>query len=391
MAWTIEAPELEERRHRILDLGARRGGRHGVVLFDPRHIFYTTNFGFIPTERPVALVLRAGGRAEMLVPSLEREHATAMAHVDDVQSYVDYPGERHPMEALKDLLRGGAFAADSNGYGRRMGYVGPTLSDLTGREVATIADDLRLLLQVKSPAEVALVRESCRWGHLAHSRLQRMSLPGASEYEISVRASLEATLAAVDTLGLEYARRSPFPLDVHAGFRGQVGAHSALPHATTTHARLRPGDTLVTGSAGRIWGYSSELERTMFVGEPSADQRRFFDAMVAAQDAAFAAVRPGAPVADVDRAAQAVLREAGVAEYVRHHSGHAIGMDAHESPFFDSGDASVMRVGMVFSVEPGIYVPGLGGFRHSDTVVVTEGGHERLSLYPRDLASLVCA
>ncbi|MCL6597080.1 MAG: M24 family metallopeptidase, partial [Firmicutes bacterium] len=85
-----------------------------------------------------------------------------------------------------------------------------------------------------------------------------------------------------------------------------------------------------------------------------------------------------------------VFREAGVSEYVRHHSGHAIGMEGHESPFFDLGDDTVLRPGMVFSVEPGLYVPGLGGFRHSDTVVVTEDGHERLTLYPRDLDSLVC-
>jgi Xaa-Pro aminopeptidase len=295
------------------------------------------------------------------------------------------------MEHLKDIVWGGAYAADANGYGRRMGYVGPALSDVTGRDVANVADDLRLLMQVKSSAEVALIRASCDWGHLAHSRLERYSRAGAAEYEVAVRASLEATVAMVDTLGQQYARDNPFPLEAHAGFRGQVGANSAIPHATTIHAIMRVGDTLVTGAAGRVWGYNSELERTMFVGEPSADQRRYFDAMLVAQDAAFAAIRPGRPVSDVDNAAQAVFRDAGVAEYVRHHTGHSIGMDGHESPFFDAGDPTVMRPGMVFSVEPGIYVPGLGGFRHSDTVVVTDSGHERLSLYPRDLESLVCA
>ncbi len=391
MALRIERPELDDRRKRILTLAAERGGKDGVVLFDPRHIFYTTNFGFIPTERPAALVLRANGNAVLLVPSLEREHAEHMAYVDEVRPYFEYPGTRHPMEHLKDIVWGGAYAADANGYGRRMGYVGPALSDVTGRAVANVADDLRLLMQVKSSAEVALIRASCDWGHLAHSRLERYSRAGAAEYEVAVRASLEATVAMVDTLGQQYARDNPFPLEAHAGFRGQVGANSAIPHATTIHAIMRVGDTLVTGAAGRVWGYNSELERTMFVGEPSADQRRYFDAMLVAQDAAFAAIRPGRPVSDVDNAAQAVFRDAGVAEYVRHHTGHSIGMDGHESPFFDAGDPTVMRPGMVFSVEPGIYVPGLGGFRHSDTVVVTDSGHERLSLYPRDLESLVCA
>ncbi len=390
MAPRIEREELVQRRERILALAAERGGRDGAVFFDPRHIFYTTNFGFIPTERPVALVLRRSGQAVLLVPSLEHEHAEQMAAVDEVRTYFEYPGVEHPMQHLKKLLGGGAFAADGNGYGRRMGYVGPTLSDLIGRDVPLLAEDLRLMTQIKSPAEVALVRESCTWGHLAHSRLQRHSGPGAHEYEVAARASFEATQAMVDTLGRTYARESPFPLEAHAGFRGQVGANSAIPHATTIHAVMRGGDTLVTGAAGRVWGYNSELERTMFVGEPSAEQRRYFEAMLAAQDAAFAAIRPGAPVAGVDKAAQAVFRDAGVADYVRHHSGHAIGMDGHESPFFDVGDTTMIQPGMVFSVEPGIYIPGLAGFRHSDTVVVTERGYERLSQYPRDLASLIC-
>jgi Xaa-Pro dipeptidase len=390
MALRIERQELDKRRERILSLAAERGGRDGVVFFDPRHVFYTTNFGFISTERPVALVLRAKGGAVLLVPSLEREHAEHMAYVDEVRPYFEYPGTRHPMEFLKEIVSGGSYATDSNGYGRRMGYVGPALSDLTGRDVATIADDLRRMMQIKSAAEVSLVRESSTWGHLAHSRLQRYSGPGAAEYEVAARASLEATLAMVDTLGRGYARDNPFPLDAHAGFRGQVGANSAIPHATTIHAIMRRGDTLVTGASGRVWGYGSELERTMFVGEPSAEQERYFDIMVLAQDAALAAIRPGAPVSDVDAAAQAVFREAGVADNVRHHTGHSLGMDIHESPFFDVGDPTVMQPGMVFSVEPGIYVAGLGGFRHSDTVVVTESGHERLTLYPRDLQSMVC-
>jgi Xaa-Pro dipeptidase len=386
----IEAWELDRRRRRILALAAERGASAGVVLFDPRHIAYLTNFGFLPTERPIALVLRAAGRAALLVPALEREHAEAAAHVDEVRTYFEYPGQRHPMEHLEEMLGAGTWAADGNGYGRRMGYRGPSLSDVLGRDVVLVADDLRAMAQVKSPAEVALVRESCTWGHLAHARLQRYSRAGESEYAVAARASFEATEAMVDALGRDYARQSPFPLEAHAGYRGQVGAHSALPHATTIHAVLRPGDILVSGASARVWGYVSELERTMFVGEPGPEQRRFFEIMLAAQNAALAAIRPGLAAAEVDRAALRVFREAGVSEYVRHHSGHAIGMEGHESPFFDLGDDTVLRPGMVFSVEPGLYVPGLGGFRHSDTVVVTEDGHERLTLYPRDLDSLVC-
>jgi len=386
----VGAEEIRARRAQVLAAAAAEGGAAGVVLFDPRHVFYLSNFGFLPTERPIALILRADGRAELLVPSLEVEHAQALAFVDEVVAYFEYPTDKHPMTHLAERLGTGRFAADASGAPGRNGYVGPTLAEATGRDVPVIREALRLMMQVKSPTEVALVRESCRWGHLAHSRLQALSRHGAGEFEIAHRASLEATQAMVDTLGRAYAARSPFPVEAHAGFRGQVGANSAIPHATTIHAVLRRGDTLVTGAAGRVWGYVSELERTMFVGEPSADERRYFAAMLAAQDAAFAVIRPGIEAAEVDREVQRFFREAGLSPYVRHHTGHAIGSDGHESPFFDVGDHTVLRPGMVFSVEPGLYVPGLGGFRHSDTVVITETGMERLTLYPRDLESLVC-
>jgi Xaa-Pro aminopeptidase len=145
---------------------------------------------------------------------------------------------------------------------------------------------------------------------------------------------------------------------------------------------------LVTGAAAPVWGYLSELERTMVLGEPTAEQVRFFAHMTAAQEVAFDAIRPGARCADVDRAVRAYYEEHDLMTYWRHHTGHAIGLRYHEGPFLDTGDATPIEPGMVFTVEPGIYVPGLGGFRHSDTVLVTEAGIEQLTYYPRDLEAL---
>ena len=127
----------------------------------------------------------------------------------------------------------------------------------------------------------------------------------------------------------------------------------------------------------------------MFVGEPTAEQERMFAHMVALQDLAFAAIRPGAPCSEVDGAVRAYFEQHDLWSYWRHHTGHAIGLRYHEGPFLDSGDHTEIRPGMVFTVEPGLYSPELGGFRHSDTVLVTEDGVEILTYYPRDLASLL--
>jgi Xaa-Pro aminopeptidase len=127
----------------------------------------------------------------------------------------------------------------------------------------------------------------------------------------------------------------------------------------------------------------------MFVGEPTPEQERMFDHMVALQDLAFDAIRPGRACSDVDASVRAYFEEHDLWGHWRHHTGHAIGLRYHEGPFLDSGDDTEIRPGMVFTVEPGLYSPELGGFRHSDTVLVSDDGIEILTYYPRDLASLI--
>jgi Xaa-Pro aminopeptidase len=145
---------------------------------------------------------------------------------------------------------------------------------------------------------------------------------------------------------------------------------------------------LVSETAAPVWGYNSELERAMVVGPPTDEQRRLFDHTVAAQQVAFDALRPGVTCADVDGAVLAYFEANDILPLWSQHTGHAIGLRNHEPPFLDIGDHTVIEEGMVFTIEPGVYVEGLGGFRHSDTVVVTLDGIEILTDYPRDLESL---
>ncbi|HHK67046.1 MAG TPA: aminopeptidase P family protein, partial [Candidatus Acetothermia bacterium] len=182
-------------------------------------------------------------------------------------------------------------------------------------------------------------------------------------------------------------RGGAFP--ARAGFRGQIGARSAVPHAMTANAVLKEGDVLVTGAAAEVGGYLSELERTMILGGPTDEQARLFDLMVGAQDLAFSEIRPGRRCSDVDRAVRRYYEENGIVEYWRHHTGHSIGYGMHEAPFLDVGDETVIEPGMVLTVEPGVYVPGFAGFRHSDTILVTDDGIELLTDYPRDLEGLI--
>jgi Xaa-Pro aminopeptidase len=320
------------------------------------------------------------------------EHAQANALIDRVDHYLEYPYDPHPMQLFKELLSdlgiAGPFGVDTNGYPWIFGYRGPNLNELTDGQPRRVAAFIEDQMMIKSPAELALLRASVTWGHLAHTLLQRYTRIGATETEVSARASMEATLAMLDAIGPIYRAQSPFSEGASAGYRGQIGRHAAIPHALASNIVFQAGDVLVTGAGAPVWGYHSELERTMIIGPASDEQKRMFDHMLALQETAFDALRPGARCADVDRAVRAYYEENDLMPYWKHHVGHAIGLRYHEAPFLDLGDPTEIQPGMVFTVEPGLYVPELGGFRHSDTVLITDDGIEILTYYPRDLASL---
>ena len=387
------APDEHRERCDALLESVSAEGLSGIVLFDPYYVLYYTGFAFAPTERPIAFILGADGTRALVVPRLEVEHAEAKATLDRVEHYLEYPGEPRAETAISSTLEAmglrGKIGADQDGYPWILGYRGPTLTELSGATVVRIVEQLDAQMAVKSEAEIELIRESVRWGNLAHTLLQRYTRPGVTETEVSMRASDEATFAMLDAIGPIYRAQSVFESGASAGYRGQIGRNSALPHALAGNIVFQPGDVLVTGASAPVWGYLSELERTMVIGEPSADQERMFGHMKAVQEVAFEAIKPGALCSHVDKAVRGYFAQHDLFAYWRHHTGHAIGLRYHEGPFLDSGDHTEIRPGMVFTVEPGLYAPDLGGFRHSDTVLVTNDGIEILTYYPRDLASLV--
>lgn len=395
---TVQAPgpiSREERQSR-----ARQVFDHldapvdALVLFDDQYIFYFSGFAFFPTERPIALIITREGERTLFVPRLEREHAQQTSEAERVEAYPEFPGQRHPMIQLADLLRElglekARIGVDHDGYLSVMGYDGPALSEaLPEARVSRVSRALDHQMALKSEAEVALIRESARWGAHAHHLLQQYTRVGANETEVEARATKEATAAMTAVLGETYRGQNRWMSGAVALYRGQIGPNSALPHAMTTGATFKHGDTLVTGAGAAVWGYISELERTMFVGEASAEQQRYFQHMLNMQDIAFEALRPGKTCASVDEAVRAYFEREHLWEHWRHHVGHSLGQRIHESPFLDIGDDRVLEPGLVLSVEPGLYVPGLGGFRHSDTILITSGGMELLTEYPRDLKSL---
>jgi Xaa-Pro aminopeptidase len=378
-------------RREAVAAGMEAAGLDAICVFYPARVAYLTGFHHIPTERPIALVLGPHTRSALVVPAVEKEHAESSTALDRVDVYFEYPGAEHPMERVSAILteigaKPGRTGADHDGYIPYWGYRGPRLSELIGQPTFDAELIIESLRRVKSSTEIACIQLSCDWAVRAHHRMQSAVKTGKTEMECyapGVTETLEEMLREM-------------PGWRPRGFGGNgltsmfvAGRSTAMPHGFVRGHGVQRGDVLVSGASADIDGYRSELERTMIVGEPSPPQVRAFEAMLAMQTRAIEVMAPGVPAGEVELATVRLAEELGVAGNLRHHVGHSIGLEGHEAPFLDRGEETVLEAGMVFTVEPGVYINELGGFRHSDTVVITEDGCRVMTDYPRELKDLI--
>src|SRR5216684_1451699 len=387
-----------EHRSRIekIQKQLRRKRLDALYLTNSTRILYTTGFSHISTERPLAAVIPDEGLPFFMAPRLEYDHIRHECPLTgDVLTYPDYPGKIHPMRLFAKFmgqkgLRSSRIAIDSfEGAAGGYGYRGPAMGDLMGRAKFVagrdIVDNMRL---IKSRQEIRLLRESAKWSELAHNILLENTRAGLHDTMVAIKSSYDALARMLRKLGQSYVQMKIALSPVVVGFRGQVGANSAIPHAVYIRNKIRRGDVLVTEAGVEVGGYTSELERTVVVGRAGQREKKYFEVMLKAQDAALGSFKAGTRCFEVDTAARKAVESTGFAGTLRHHVGHGIGIDGHEPPWLDPGDKTIMKTGMVFSCEPGLYIPGLAGFRHSDTIEITKRGMEFITEYPRSLEEL---
>jgi len=234
-----------------------------------------------------------------------------------------------------------------------------------------VVEKLRLR---KTPEEVERIRKAQALAEEALAHVLPLLRPGVEEREIALEVEF--------FLKRRGAEGAAFPPIVASGERG------ALPHARASEKRLKAGELVTLDLGARLEGYHSDMTRTFALGRPKEELRRAYKAVEEALEAALAALAPGKTGKEVDAVARKALEAHGLDRYFVHSLGHGVGLAVHEGPSLSPYGEEVLEPGMVVTVEPGVYLPGLGGVRLEELVLLTESGVELLSRFPRDFQEL---
>ncbi len=336
-------------------------------------VVWATGFHHSPSERPVGLYVPVDGEPTLFVPLLEREHAEEDAGGVHVETYEEYPGEVPAVLWMLDRVRAAhprseRIAVDA----LDAGFWGAARERLPHLAIDPVGADVRAL---KDPAELDLIRAAARYADACLDAILEgagaVIGAGGSELDVLDLGIAAARALQVAELGDRFGpAKTTVVGTVHSGPR------AALPHGRTSDRRPRAGEVLIAGIGAAVGGYHAESGATFSIGAVSDDQRRCLMAAEACHDAAVAALVPGTPCAAVNAAGLDRLRAAGMSDFIRHRVGHAMGVQGHEGPWLAPGDATPVAVGMVFSNEPGIYRPGIDGYRTIDSMIVGETGVE---------------
>jgi len=353
------------RRARALERVAT-AGLDGLLVSPGADLEYLTGYAPMQLERLTMLLVTAAEDPVLVVPALEAPGAEIAAGIGGVE-IVRWTDADDPYRHLAGRMRPGRYAVTDRTWSFHLLALEEATADCSF--VAT-GVAVPLLRAVKEPDEIERLRAVAHSADAAFAGIVDVAFAGRRELDVATD---------LDRLLREHGHAT-----VDFTIVGS-GPNAASPHHDVSERVIERGDAVVLDFGGTSRGYWSDITRTVFVGEVSEEQRTVHGVVRAAQQAAFEAVRPGVAAEDVDRAARAVIAEAGHGEAFIHRTGHGIGIELHEPPYIVEGNATPLEPGMTFSDEPGIYLPGRFGVRIEDQVVVTPGGAERFNEAPRDL------
>ena len=358
---------LAQRLERAQAEMARQGVDY-LFVTPSSDLVYMLGYPAHSSERLTLMGLPQSGRAFVVAPRLEAVRLDERRDIVDVHAWEETDNPAALVASLVGDASGKTIAVSDQTWSVFLLRLQRAMS---GADWLPGGDIIGALRVIKDDAEIAALREAARRTDIAWTRfVESTRLSGLTEQQAGAEL---ARFMAEEGL--------PEPGFMIVG----SGPGSASPHHMTGERVIQQGDSVVFDFGSTWEHYYSDMTRTVYVGEPSEEYRKVYETVLQANAAAKAAVRPGATCESIDRAARDVIEAAGYGEYFIHRLGHGLGLDVHEEPYMVSGNTTELKPGMVFSDEPGIYIPGKFGVRIEDILVCTEDGYESLNNAPRDL------
>lgn len=373
-----DSGELMRRVEGVRALMSKEGLKH-YVSYDPINIYYLTNFANYVHERPFILVIPLEGKPKMVCPLLETTHVETRARLDlEYVTYYEFPAVegQNWHDAYQPLFDRQARVGVESGMPLFIAKQTP------GEQVVTdIIDEVRL---VKTEYEIGRTVHACQLINEGHKKLLEIARPGTLELMIFSevqRFLMERILEDIPDFNFYVTKMGAAVLPP---------SQSHDPHfVPTPFLPMEEGGPHVSGVGGQVDGYGVEIERTFFLGHVPDGAKEPFAVSMESREVAYDMAKPGAVLSEIDDAVRKVIQGAGYGDNILHRTGHGLGITGHEAPYVALGDDRELVPGMLISIEPGIYIKGVGGFRHSDTVLITDSDNVKLTEAPETLEELV--
>lgn len=333
-----------------------------IIITDPTSIFYLTGEHFECGERCIALLLFANGTHHLLLNDLfivKSFPSLCITSYNDIDN---------PIQILGSLLNNSPIGIDGSWPSRFLLSLIALYPHLSYSDSSFIIEQLRAQ---KDLFEIEKMKNASSFNDQIMSTIPELLATLESEQRIAKTISQKFEKLGASQLSFD-------PIIAY-------GQNSTNPHHEPTQATLEKGDSIIVDMGG-VWDhYCSDMTRTFFYGFISEEAKKIYDTVLEANLAAINAVKPGVTISSIDAVARNIITQAGYGDYFTHRTGHGIGLCVHEAPSVSASDHTILLPGMCFSIEPGIYKPGVCGVRIEDLVLVTENGVEVLNSYPKDL------
>lgn len=340
-------------------------------ITSPENVFYLSGFLSDPHERLLALAVFKDSEPFLVVPSMEKEDAKNSGWSQEIIGYTDI---ENPWDLVQKSINKRISSTESVAIEKEHMNVEryeELLKLFPNATFVSAEEKLRKLRMVKNEKELTILKEACALADYAVEVGCQELAEGKTELDI---------IAAI-----EFALKKKGVTQMSFSTMVLTGANAASPHGTPGLTQIKKGDLVLFDLGVVVDGYCSDITRTVAFGEVSDKQKEIYDTVLKSQLAAIDAVKPGVTCAEVDLASRNLIRDAGFGEYFPHRLGHGLGISIHEYPSVTETNSLVLEQGMVFTIEPGIYVPNVAGVRIEDDVYVTENGVEILTKFPKEL------